>query len=102
MRWTLSVLATAFGLLAIHLELVNAGLRHERELLLNTVATEIAHEYVESEDRLIMGDIAVEPIGGMGYRAIGRAIGNGRTFHWSFTFCSDTPAVPGKVDIAAD
>src|SRR5262245_16497570 len=95
MRSMLIALIVVLGLLAGHFASVINSQQTKLNMAVHTIATEIAHTSIDTDERLVAGNISVESIGGTRYRARGTTISS-RTnsvwiAHWTFTLDLDLP-----------
>jgi hypothetical protein len=102
MRILLGACVVALSALTGRLMALNDHLADERSFLLKYVATEVAHQYFDSDDRRVVGNVSVEIVSDQRYRAHGQIESNGRYSNWKFEFRNDTEIaiIPLNVEIA--
>ena len=104
MRSILLATTVALGLLVAQLASVIDSQRAKLHLTLRTVATAIAHEFIDTEHRQVVGNVTVQPVGGTRYRARGTACSSAASsgpciVHWTFTFDIDLPPLTSDLAI---
>jgi len=95
--------AAICGLIAGYFAFQTAGLSRQRDALLLKLASMMAHESIDGEDRSVVGDVTVSSAGGTQYHAAGRVMIGQQLSNWTFTFFNDldVPTVPVDVHIRA-
>ena len=101
MRVVFGTLLALFALATGRLVLVNDQLIHERNLLLEKLATVVAHDCFDDEESHVFGNVSVETVEGAGYQVHGKLLRNGRYLDWRFAFrnYTDLPIVPVNIEM---
>ena len=101
MRVVFGTLLALFALATGRLVLVNDQLIHERNLLLEKLATVLAHDCFDDEESHIVGNVSLTTVEAAGYEVRGKLVRNGRFLDWKFAFrnYTDLPIVPVGIEI---
>ena len=101
MRAVMGAFLALFAMVIGRMVLVNDQLIHERNLLLEKLATVVAHDCFDDDESNVVGNVSVESVYGAGYRVHGKLLRNGRTFDWTFSLrnYTDLPIVPLDIEM---